>query len=366
NQKDAREKKFDFGFRGEGYWLQGASQVIMDDNVAISANDAGLTIFGDSLNPETDFRDKDTIQVKNLAADVREQVAQPGQQEIDVTDAPLTPKSGFESYNTHTGMRVWGIMTNFDGNLEFNSPEPQTAHQVRSLIDDFTLWGNRWEGLRVSYVSNLDFENGLIVGDVENPKGGSGLFHNHATFSTHYKNINVQGFNEGAQIEFLNEERDFTQSSITDSKFSNNTYHLTKVGDGGSKEGRPDDFPEAFAIKNTTFDQKSNNQAPAASFKVNAAGGLAVNFDGSDSRDSDPLKPDGISPAYPLDSKGIAAYGWDFNNDGKVDAFGRQVTHQFNQAGTYDVTLQVLDNQGAVQTLTKTITVEPTAYANAF
>ncbi|MEM7793219.1 MAG: G8 domain-containing protein [Cyanobacteria bacterium P01_C01_bin.118] len=365
-QKDTRERKFDFGFRGEGYWLQGSSQVVMKDNVAISANDAGFTIFGDSLDPKNDFRDAETIQVKNLPANVRNRVAKPGQQEIDVTDAPLTPKSGFESYNTTTGMKVWGLMTNFDGHLEFSSPEPKTAHQVRSQISDLTLWGNRWQGLRVSYSSNLDFKDGLIIGDVEKPKGGSGLFHNHATFKTNYNNLNIQGFNQGAEIEFLNEEKDFTQSSIINSKFSNNTYNLTKIGDESSMKGRPDDFPEAFAIKNTVFEDKDGNRAPIASFGVSAAGGLAVNFNGGGSRDSDPLKPDSTSPKYPIDSKGIATYGWDFNNDGRFDAFGRQVTHKFTKAGNYDVTLKVLDNQGAAKTLTKTINVKPTAYPNAF
>ncbi|MBT9311752.1 G8 domain-containing protein [Leptothoe kymatousa] len=368
-QENNRANKFDFGFRGEGYWLQGAAQIVMEDNVAISTNDAGLTIFGDSLNPQDHFREKETIQVKNLFTNERDQVAQPGQQEIDVTDAPLSPKTGFESYNTQTGMRVWGVMTNLDGNLEFSSPGPQTAHQVRGLIDDFTLWGTRWEGLTVTYNSNLDFENGLVVGNVDSPSGGSGIFHNHATFSTNYKNLNVQGFNRGVQIEFLDEERDFTQSSITDSKFSNNTYNITKFGGnigGNIGDADGDEFLEAFAIKNTTFDQKSGNKAPVADFKVSAVGGLAVNFDGGDSQDSDPFKLNGNASAYPSNSKGISIYGWDFDNDGNIDAFGRQVTHQFNQAGTHEVALQVLDNQGAAHTLTKTITVEPTAYANAF
>ena len=369
DQKENRERKFDFGFRGEGYWVQGAAQIAMKDNVAISANNTGITVFGDSLDHE-DFRDKETIKVKNLAPSIRDQVAQPGQEEVDVTDVPLRQLSGFESYNTNTGLRVWGQMTNFDGNLSFSSPEPKTAHQARGRIDDFTLWGNHWSGLQVFYSSNLDFENGLVVGDIEDPRGGSGLFHNHATFNTHYKNLNVKGFNQGLNVEFLNEERDFTQSSIANSKFSDNTYNLKKIGDEAPHmEGdmeRPDDFPEAFAIRNTIFEAKEGNKAPTAKFSESAKGGLAVNFNASSSQDSDPLRPDGISPKYPIDSRGIASYAWDFNSDGKLDQFGRQVTHQFDRAGTYNVTLQVMDNQGATQTLTKAVTVEPKVYPNAF
>ncbi|MEO1127711.1 MAG: G8 domain-containing protein, partial [Cyanobacteria bacterium J06639_16] len=366
NQGDARNRKFDLGFRGEGYWVQGAAQVAMKDNVAISANETGITVFGDTLDPDNDFRDKETIKVKNLPASIRNKVAKPGQEEVDVTDVPLRQLSGFESYNTNFGMRIWAQMTNFDGQLEFSSPEPRTAHEARGLIDDFMLWGNRWAGLRVAYSSNLDFENGLIVGDVEKPKGGDGLFHNHATFNTRYKNLNVKGFNEGLRVEFPNEEKDFTRSSIENSSFSDNTYNLRKIGDEAPHMDRPEDFPEAFAIKNTVFDAKDGNKGPVAKFNEKAAGGLAVAFNAGASYDSDPLRPDATSPTYPIGSKGIAAYAWDFNSDGKFDDFGRRATHQFDKAGTYDVTLQVLDNQGAAQTLTKAVEVKPTAYPNAF
>ncbi len=60
-----RKDKFDFGFDGEGYWVQGAAQVAMEDNIAISANNAGITLFGDGQGNEA--RDVSTILVKNLA-----------------------------------------------------------------------------------------------------------------------------------------------------------------------------------------------------------------------------------------------------------------------------------------------------------
>lgn len=361
-QRDARERKFDFGFQGEGYWVQGAAQVAMRDNVAVSANDAGITIFGDGLNPDEEFRDKGTIEVKNLPADIRNKVAKPGQKEVDVTDVPLRELSGFESYNTSFGMEIWAQMTNFDGQFEFDSPDPQTAHDLRGTVEDFKLWGSRWAGLNVSYSSNLDFKDGLIVGDVEKPSGGQGLFHNHATFNTHYDNLTVKGFKEGLEVELLNTEKSFTRSSIANSNFSDNTYNLKKVTEKGSH----DDFPSAFGIKDTTFESKEGNKAPVAKFGEKAAGGLSVSFNAAASYDSDPHSPEGTFGKYPIDSKGIAAYAWDFDSDGKIDDFGRQATHQFDRAGTHDVTLQVLDSHGQAQTLTKTLQVKPTAYPNAF
>ncbi|NER79946.1 MAG: PKD domain-containing protein [Leptolyngbya sp. SIO1D8] len=365
-QREARDRKFDFGFRGEGYWVQGAAQVAMRDNVAISANETGITVFGDSLDPQNDFRDKETIKVQNLPKSIRDKVAKPGQEEVDVTDVPLRQLSGFESYNTNSGMQIWAQMTNFDGQLEFSSPEPRTAHRARGLIDNFKLWGNHWSGLRVSYSSNLDFEEGLIVGNVEKPRGGDGLFHNHATFNTRYKNLNVKGFKEGLNVEVLNEEKDFTRSSIENSRFTDNTYNLKRIGDEAPREGRSDDFPTAFAIKNTVFETQTGNKAPKAQFSSKTAGGLAVTFDASASSDPDWFGAKKPSPQYPITSKGIAAYAWDFNNDGKFDDFGRQVTHQFGKAGTHNVKLQVFDSQGTAKTLLKAVKVEPKAYPNVF
>lgn len=366
DEQQVRNRKFDLGFEGEGYWVQGAAQVTMKDNIAISASETGITVFGDTLHPGLDFRDKKTILVKNLPANIRDRVAKPGQEAVDVTDVPLQQLSGFESYNTHIGMQIWGQMTNFNGQHEFSSPAPQTAHDLRGRINDFKLWNSRQSGLKVFYSSNLDFENGLIVGNVQKPAGGEGLFHNHATFNTDYKNLTIKGFDEGLRVEFLNEEKDFNRSSIANSRLSNNTYNFRRIGDKEPRNGQPDDFPKGFAVNNTVFADQQDNQAPVAKFSQSAAGGLAVSFDAGDSYDSDPLKPDSTSPKYPIDSQGIAVYGWDFNSDGQIDDFGRQVTHVFDQPGTQPVTLYVLDNQGAAATLVKPLEVAPTVYPNAF
>ena len=59
-------------------------------------------------------------------------------------------------------------------------------------------------------------------------------------------------------------------------------------------------------------------------------------------------------------SHGIVSYGWDFDSDGKVDQFGRVVTHAFAQAGTPNVTLTVWDSQGATHQQTQTLSVKST------
>ncbi|HHV54902.1 MAG TPA: DUF4384 domain-containing protein [Firmicutes bacterium] len=67
-----------------------------------------------------------------------------------------------------------------------------------------------------------------------------------------------------------------------------------------------------------------------------------VSFDASRSYD-----PDGS----------IVYYGWDFNNDGRIDATGMRANWRYAQAGTYVVRLQVQDNLGFTSVDTVTVQV---------
>ncbi|MGB7412599.1 MAG: G8 domain-containing protein [Thermosynechococcaceae cyanobacterium] len=363
--EEERDLKFDLGFKGEGYWVQGAAQVAMIDNIAISANDAGISIFGDSLDPTRDFRDKETISIDLLPPSIRALVAAPGQTEVDVTDIPLRQLTGFQSYNTRDGILLWGHQTNFDGQLEFNSPTPTTAHNLRSTINDFAVWGVRGTGVKVQYSSKTDIKNGLIIGNPNNPRG-IGLLENNGSFNIDFKSLTVKGFEKGLRLEPPNEDKDFIASSISNSYFSNNTYNLAPIG-GAPLDGRLiDDFPKHFKIINTKFVTPEDNAAPVARFSTQLVGGLAVSFDAGASADLDPLKPEGKTLPAGFDSNAIAAYGWDLNNDGRIDQFGRQISHHFSQAGAKPVSLTVWDNQGATHTLIQTINVQPSQYINPF
>jgi len=86
-------------------------------------------------------------------------------------------------------------------------------------------------------------------------------------------------------------------------------------------------------------------QPPIASFTFlpsDPAPGQIVSFDGSSSND-----PDGF----------ITDYRWDFNGASFINQTGRQVSFQFIQAGTFDVTLTVTDNDGLTAMVTQTVTV---------
>ncbi len=49
---------------------------------------------------------------------------------------------------------------------------------------------------------------------------------------------------------------------------------------------------------------------------------------------------------------------WDWNNDGIYDTTGIEAIYSWNTEGDYEVTLQVMDNNGSTNTITKTIHVE--------
>jgi PKD repeat protein len=91
----------------------------------------------------------------------------------------------------------------------------------------------------------------------------------------------------------------------------------------------------------------NENEAPVAAFTytpTNPTVNQTINFDASSSSDTD---------------GSIAKYEWDWNNDGIYeDSFTTSTAaHSWAQAGSYPVTLQVTDNDGATSTKTLSVTV---------
>jgi PKD repeat protein len=91
--------------------------------------------------------------------------------------------------------------------------------------------------------------------------------------------------------------------------------------------------------KTVTVTAPPVNQAPTAAFSA-GVNDLAVAFDGSASSD-----PDGS----------VANYAWSFGDNSS--GTGQKPSHTYATAGTYTVVLTVTDNQGAVNSLTRAVTV---------
>lgn len=83
---------------------------------------------------------------------------------------------------------------------------------------------------------------------------------------------------------------------------------------------------------------------PAASgVALKGAAPFTVSFDGSGSTDSD---------------DNIVDYEWDFDSDGKIDDFGKVVTHTYSAEGNYTTTLTVSDADGNAGTASIAVQVE--------
>jgi subtilisin family serine protease len=117
-----------------------------------------------------------------------------------------------------------------------------------------------------------------------------------------------------------------TKNKVTNSKTTNNhlLYTLGNTSDGGDNGGG------------------ETNQAPTASFTFTTQE-LTTSFDASASSD-----PDGT----------IASYAWNFG-DGSTGT-GVTTTRTYATAGTYNVTLTVIDNGGLTANSSKNVTVSTT------
>jgi len=110
------------------------------------------------------------------------------------------------------------------------------------------------------------------------------------------------------------------------------TSEIPSAGDGGGGGGGGGD----------------SNESPTAELNVSDASvevGEETVFDASRSSDSD---------------GSVARYEWDFDGDGTTDAAGATVTHTYDEPGRYEVSLTVVDDDGARATATTTVEVEAT------
>jgi len=358
--QDERVENFDYGFNGEGYWVQGAAQIAIVDNVAISAAGGGINFFGGGDGGET-VRDKKKIAVANLPAELQD-IAKGTDDEtrVDVSAVPLLKVSGFEAYNALEGISSWSRLRNKDGQLtlQFDSEgEERPAHDYRSTIENFKVWNLYGNGVRFVYSGNTDLKNGLILG---RNAYGSGVATNHASTKQRFDGIQVEGFKQGIKTP-LDVSVEFVGSVLENSILRNNEVNFAPTKDFQFETGaQPEDFSEYFQIGDgNQIEADADNVAPTAQFSEAAIGGLAVELDARASYDGD-------SDLRGKASNGIVSYGWDLDNDGRIDRYGRQIDQRFAQAGDYRIGLTVWDEQGASTTTQQTISVAPTSWKNPF
>jgi hypothetical protein len=210
-----RVNRFDFGFNGEGYWVQGAGQVAIIDNIAISTSSASIIHYGGGDGGQ-EVRDAQTIAVKNLPLQYQS-IAKGTDDEtvVDVSAVPIRQLSGFESYNSGLGISFWATLKNIDNQLEIEgTKDVKTAHNFHSRVENFKVWNSRFAGVNFHYASQIDLENGLIIGSKLNSHPQSkGIGGNSNSFNNNFKNILIDGFKLGILVP-LDNDKNWNSSSI--------------------------------------------------------------------------------------------------------------------------------------------------------
>lgn len=371
----ARVPVFDFGFNGEGYWIQGAPLVEFVDNKAASANGAALEIFTDVDGNRNKDVNGATVAVATLAPEQRDAFLAAGyalEDKIDIRAAISPGISGFEAINSKKGIEFWNHMRNDDGVLSFFGGD---GHDLRTEVSDFELWNIWGEGIFTQYSTQVDFVNGVIVGNPDDPVAfrpginggglGRGIGSNGPAHDLEYRNLEIDGFEVGLRLP--QEAGGFGGPSVPYFDFNGTEVYDLTVANVDSVFGNtqatwadPEAFPNFIDLSGLSLGEGvPTGELPTAAFDVEGLGGPgAVRFDASASSDADP------NPAIRVADNAIAAYVWDFDIDGTPDAVGRWVTHSFGAPGSYEVALTVWDSDGQSGTTTETVEVTARAYDN--
>ncbi|QDU71711.1 PA14 domain-containing protein [Mucisphaera calidilacus] len=355
---------FDFGFNGEGFWLQGAGQILMDGNIAASSASAGIMLFSNV----------DAMRSVKIPAAVLEhpEITQ-GDAAVDAFNVPARGIFDSTVLNAEFGLITWGHMRNQDGELGFTFGLETPAHRLRTTIEDFAFWAIRGDGIFTQYTSQTDFRNGLILGDLDDPVAyrtgingegrGRGVGSNTASKNLTYDNLHIEGFEIGLRLlaegmASADEQHDPSPARNAASRLLNSTIRNVDVPLQifGAFHNTTSIDPHYFVIDNTAFEARSPHSVPAyAHFESTLLATNAFELDASDSYHVD---------TRAIDSIGIASYGWDFDADGVNDAFGRKVRHTFDSAGPKPVTLTIVDTAGRSTSVTRTLDARPAALVN--
>jgi hypothetical protein len=140
---ESRRTIQDFGFRGDGFWFQGAGVSVAGN---ISAGNQG-----DAFSYYTHPIFEGGVAKQFLAANLADPSIAKGATLIPVGYVPVREFSGNVGYASGMGLRVWYHL--------WNSPLG-----VSSVFDNSTFWNNT-EGSSLTYAQNITFRNITVFSD---------------------------------------------------------------------------------------------------------------------------------------------------------------------------------------------------------
>ena len=407
----------DLGVEGIGFWFQTSYSVReFTGNIATSVREAGVTVYGhhDRIR---EIATHPSIDVDLLKPEHQELFT-----DVEEIESWLVPLSDFGDFTVYNSMRDGVVLLGISrdqgrGNFGLNNFDTQ------SYVEDIEAWAIDSVGIRGSYVGNLylkdvivvgspnaiDGFNGRVPGHDSDGSRGSGVLIGKNTRNVTLDNIRAEYFETGIHLpqiggQGLSDQNPvYLDSHIIGGLFQNNLQNIgSTTGRIGNRARTPnvvEDFDTPYEILPipTYVDwielpevgftpNRAENIDPTANFVSWDVSGMTVEFDATRSDDPDreavfttdnyrngqqieydvfnqDWHPNSNSPTAIGDNV-IAAYLWDYNSDGIIDATGRYATHTFDVAGEHEVTLTVMDVDGGVASFTRTVTVENTVQEN--
>ena len=379
-----RVQNFDFGFNGEAYWVQGARLVEFYDNIAISAAGGGIELFADV--DANSNREADTVPTGHLPERFQHIVT--SNDAIVVQRVPQNSFNGFEVYNSDFGLLTWNICRTQGDDVGMICPCDNNLHREYGTIENFKFWNIYGQGIHLQYTAQMEFRDGLVAGFGNETPGNwpstddglngdariGGIHMNGPTTRLVFDGVIIEGWefgirvpNEG-RLNMLDGADGFGEtangqplraSTFRNLMMANNRHHMGRVPGFWNGEYW---FKNHLRIEGGKFNSAQPNDRPTADFSSENVGPLGVVlFDGILSMDFDTPEGNDFVPGSGFDHtfgvnlgdpNHIVAYGWDFDSDGQIDAFGERVFHQFQCYGDHNVTLTVWDHQGATDTIT--------------
>lgn len=366
-----RLARYDFGFVGEGYWLQGSPRIAFERNVAMSCAGPGVALFtfADAIAGARDAR---VIHREDLAPELRHIVTVGDR--IDATHTPMETLREFEVVNSHQGFLSWHHHRNDDGQDGYVCPCDGNVHRERTRVSGFVFWGIYGDGIFTQYTTQMDFEWGVVVGDPANPVPvrladdgagrGHGISQNGPAQGLRYSQLWVEGFERGMRIPVEGREQDPPEAARATLGSEMHGSHFENCSFVFSRRQvpwiAPDPFPDNFRADGVTVRGALASAPPIATFNARSIGDEGVvRLDASASWDPDP------DPSLTLAGDGIAIYSWDTDADGRDDAWGRVVHLHRSNRSSFPVRLTVRDHQGVSATSILTVVQQPVPYEDA-
>jgi len=356
---------FDFGFNGEGYWIQGSHLIESVGNTAVSSAGAGYEIFSDVDGNNNKDNSGEQIYVRNLNPGQRQTYLEAGfspDDRIDAISGMGETIADITVINSRKAIETWNHNRNDDG---FGANFGGDAHASRTVVAGVKGWGIWAEGIFTQYSTQIDFKDVTLVGDPDNPitfdpgingnTFGRGIGSNGPAHDILFENVKVDGFEVAVRVpnNGISGGQGLEYGKHNASRFAN--LEIDNAGTAfGNINGRgqsSQSFPNyAFLDGLTIGSGVTPSQAPVAAFSATNLGRGVVEFDASASYDPDPNAAlVGTGPDNPV------FYLWDFDNDGITDDFGKVVVGEFDRPGPREVKLTVVDFSGIESAVTQRI-----------